>query len=267
MIDIDASAVGAGVTKPGRGCILIGTWSINQVIVEKPLVAADLFLVSPFVDPRFWLVLEGSATSAANLEWYIKHFCPDEHLEAERRNTSVYEVCNERVRNIQPEDSTVIFHPFVYGANVQSSASAGFYGVLGWHTHAHFLRAVYEGIAFGHLYHIEKLQSAGASLSEVRLGGGGARSKVWGQMFADLLDTKIEVPSGFETGTLGAALSAGVAAKLYRDLEEAAEQTVTVARTHYPDPRCTAIYRSRYEQYKALIGVMSTLWHNLGKIS
>jgi L-xylulokinase len=266
MIDIDASAIGAGVIKPGYANVLIGTWSINQVIVEKPIVSPDLFLVSPFADPRFWLVLEGSATSASNLEWFVKHFCPEAHQAAEQRNISVYDVCNELVNSVRPEDSIPIFHPFVYGSNVHPNASAGFYGVMGWHSHTHFLRAVYEGIAFGHLHHIEKLQCAGADFSTVRLAGGGARSKVWGQMFADLLNVKIEMPLGYETGTRGAALSAGVATKLYSDFDEATEQAVKIVQVYYPEPHYTAIYRTRYEQYKAVIDVMSPVWQQQSKL-
>jgi len=61
---------------------------------------------------------------------------------------------------------------------VQSTARAGFYGVAGWHTRAHLLRALYEGVVFCHLSHIEKLRIAGAQIKSARLTGGGSRSQV-----------------------------------------------------------------------------------------
>lgn len=263
MIDIDASAIGAGVSQPGQACILIGTWSINQVIVDRPIASHNLFLMSPFADPRFWIAMEGSATSAANLEWFVKHFCAEEHREAERRGISVYEVCNEMVAQIPAESSTVIFHPFLYGSNVQRNAQAGFYGVSGWHTKAHLLRAVYEGVAFGHLSHIENLRQTGATFDRARLGGGGARSAVWGQIFADLLNITVEVPASFETGTHGAALTAGVGAGVYRDFDEAVQHAVTILRTHEPDAYHHSLYQERYAQYQTLIGAMQHPWNRL----
>jgi L-xylulokinase len=263
MIDCAASAVGIGVVEPGQVCIVIGTWSINQVIVEQPSWSPDLFLTAPFVDPRYWLLLEGSATSAANLEWFVTHFGLEERLAAEKRGISPYDVCNEAVESVLPDDATVVYHPFLYGSSVQANASAGFFGLSGWHTRAHLLRAVYEGVVFGHLLHIDKLKRAGTEFASVRMGGGGARSAVWVQMFADMLQIPAEVPEGHETGTRGAALAAGVATGVYRDLPEAVQAAVRVTRVHEPNPHNAAIYHARYELYKSLIGSMQPQWNAL----
>lgn len=255
MIDIDASAVGTGVVEPGQGCILIGTWSINQVVLKEPDFTHDLFLVSPFSDGQSWLATEGSATSAANLEWFVKHFCGEERQEAARRGVSVYDLCNEMVEAISPQDATVIFHPFLFGSNVPGRASAGFYGLSGWHTRPHLLRAVYEGVAYGHLSHIERLRAAGAAFDHIHLSGGGARSRVWVQMFADLLDTPIAVPKGFETGTLGAALLAGIGVGLYSSHAEAVARAVRIGSTYEPNGEYGDIYRQRYQQYQRYLPV------------
>ena len=70
----------------------------------------------------------------------------------------------------------------------------------GWHTRAHLLRALYEGVVFGHLNHIEKLRKAGAQINTARLTGGGSRSPVWSQMFADTIQVPMEVSDGNELG-------------------------------------------------------------------
>jgi L-xylulokinase len=252
MIDIDASAIGVGVTTPGVGCILIGTWSINQVVVAQPPIASNLFLVSPFADPHFWLVLEGSATSAANLEWFVQQFCAEEREQACRRDISVYDVCNELVANIPPKDASIIFHPFLYGSNIQDNIHASFYGIEGWHSRAHLLRAVYEGVLFGHMYHVENLNRAGVTFGKVRLGGGGARSEVWCQMLADLIDLPVEVPMSFETGTRGVALTAGIGTGVYSSFEQAVAVGVAVGKTYLPNKVNTSIYQTRYQEYKRL---------------
>ena len=100
LFDVDAGALGAGVIEPGTLCIIAGTWSINEVIIEEPLANPDLAMVSVFAAPGRWLVLEGSATSTTNLEWFINQCCGEEKLEAEKRGISIYDLCNEMVSSL-----------------------------------------------------------------------------------------------------------------------------------------------------------------------
>lgn len=266
LIDIDASAIGSGVVEVNQACLVMGSWSINEVITEEPIVDPDLFMTTIFAGPGLFLTIEGSATSATNLEWFVNQCCGDERIEAKRRGISVYEVCNEEVASIAPGENGIIFHPFLYGSNVQATARAGFYGVAGWHTRAHLLRALYEGVVFGHLSHLEKLRRAGAQINSARLAGGGSRSKVWSQMFADTIQVPMEVPDGNELGALGAALSAGIGAGIYHSYEEAVEAAVSVVRVHEPNPANTPIYLARYAEYQRLVEVMRAAWEALNAL-
>jgi L-xylulokinase len=266
LFDVDASAIGAGVTQPGQACIIVGSWSINEVVTAKPIVSRDIFMTTIFADPEYWLTIEASATSATNLEWFVNQFCAEERLEAGRRGVSVYEVCNEVVAQVPINSINLIFHPFLYGSNVQATARAGFYGLGGWHTRAHLLRALYEGVVYSHLNHVEKLRKAGASFEVARLTGGGARSEIWTQMFADTLQVRIETPSGGETGARGAAISAGIGAGIYQNYAEAVEETVSVVRVQEPNPQNTPFYLSRYEEYKRLLGAMHEPWDYMVKL-
>jgi L-xylulokinase len=191
----------------------------------------------------------------------------DERAEAKKRGVSVFEICSEEVASITPDSTNVIFHPFLYGSNVQPTARAGFYGVAGWHTRAHLLRALFEGVMFGHLSHIEKLRAAGGQIDGARLAGGGSRSPVWSQMFADAIQVPMEVPDGKELGTRGAALSAGIGAGIYHDYAEAVQEAVSVVRIHEPNPVNTPFYLARYADYQRLVSVMKEPWEELNKLN
>ena len=245
----------------------MGSWSINEVITRDPIVDPSLFMTTLFAEPGLFLTIEGSATSATNLEWFVNQCCGDERAEAKRRGISVYEVCSEEVASLPPGSTNIIFHPFLYGSNVQPTARAGFYGVAGWHTRAHLLRALYEGVVFGHLSHIEKLRAAGAQINIARLTGGGSRSSVWSQMFADTIQVPMEVSDGNELGARGAALSAGIGAGIYRDYAEAVQEAVSVVRVHEPIAANTPHYLARYAEYQRLIHAMQTPWQELSKLS
>jgi L-xylulokinase len=266
LFDVDASAIGAGTINVNQACLVMGSWSINEVITKEPIVDPRLFMTTLFASPGLFLTIEGSATSATNLEWFVNQCCGDERAEAKRRGISVYEVCNEEVASLPPGSTNIIFHPFLYGSNVQPTARAGFYGVAGWHTRAHLLRALYEGVVFGHLSHIEKLRAAGAQINSARLTGGGSRSAVWSQMFADTIQVPMEISDGNELGARGVALAAGIGAGVYSDYEEAVREAVSVVRVHEPIPFNKPLYLERYAEYQRLIRVMQEPWEALSKL-
>lgn len=267
IFDVDASAIGAGAIHVNQACLIMGSWSINEVITKEPIVDPSLFMTTLFADPGQFLTIEGSATSATNLEWFVNQCCGDERAEAKRRGISVYEVCNEEVASLAPGSTNIIFHPFLYGSNVQPTARAGFYGVAGWHTRAHLLRALYEGVVFGHLSHIEKLRAAGAQVHGARLAGGGSRSAVWSQIFADTIQVPMEISDGNELGARGAALSAGIGAGIYADYAEAVQEAVSVIRVHEPIASNTPLYLARYAEYERLIKVMQAPWETLNQLN
>ncbi len=267
LFDIDAAAIGSGVISEGVLCIVAGTWSINEVVTKDPIVDKRLFLSSLFAIPGMWLTLEGSATSATNLEWFVNNFCYEEKQEAQARGISVYDVCNEKVASLAPGSTDVIFHPYLFGSDVQATARAGFYGLGAWHTKAHVLRALYEGVVYGHMSHIEKLRAAGAVIEKARMTGGGSHSQVWTQMFSDALQLPIEVPEGAEVAARGVALAAGIGAGVFRDYADAVARVVKVERVHRPNPEAGAAYLARYREYTHILEAMKEPWDRLAKLS
>jgi L-xylulokinase len=267
MFDIDASAVGAGVIDEETLCVIAGTWSINEVVSREPFADPRLVMCTLFAATGKWLVTEPSATSATNLEWFVNNFCYEEKMLARERGVSVYEVCNEMVDGLPPGSTDVIFHPFLFGSNAQANARAGFYGLGAWHTKAHVLRALYEGVVYGHLDHVNRLRDAGLKMNIARLTGGGARSAVWSQMFADALELPVEVPAASEIAALGVAMAAGIGAGVYADYADAVKRAVQIVRRHEPNAEATPKYLARYTEYRCLLEAMREPWRRLEKLS
>jgi L-xylulokinase len=265
MFDACAGPLGAGVIAPGQACITVGTWSVNAIVSAAPSVAGNQ-LFSALYTPGAWLVIDASPTSSTNLEWFVTEFCAEERAEAQARGVSVYEVCGEKIASRVPAGTSIVFHPFLYGSNAQPSARAGFYGLAGWHTRADLLRAIYEGVAYGHLSQVENLGDAGVRAESARLIGGGARSAVWAQMFADVLAMPIVIPNGNEIGARGAALCAGIAAGVYADYQDAVARAVAIEHEYTPGPAATAAYRAAYAEYRRLAQVMQEPWAGLQRL-
>lgn len=115
------------------------------------------------------------------------------------------------------------------------------------------LRAIYEGVAFSHLWHIEKLLAFRNPPETVRMAGGAVNSSVWVQMFADVLNIPIETVSTKELGAKGCAMAAAIAAGIYTDYEDAAKAMVKISSTIYPRQEYVEIYRKKYERYKDIL--------------
>src|SRR5690606_1889091 len=69
--DVVASALGSGAVGPGAASVVAGSWSINQVFSQAPVCDDRVFMVAACGEGLF-LNMENSATSAANLEWYVR---------------------------------------------------------------------------------------------------------------------------------------------------------------------------------------------------
>jgi L-xylulokinase len=140
---------------------------------------------------------------------------------------------------------------------------AGFYGIAGWHGEGHLLRALFEGVAFEHRRHVGVLKEAGIRFDRASLSGGGARSPVWPQIFADVLGIPVAVAACTETGALGAAIAAGTGIGVFPDLAAGVRAMTRPSAAFAPDPGMTAHYDARYETYGMLTAAMTPLWQRM----
>jgi L-xylulokinase len=260
LCDVAACCIGTGVTSPDKMCMVAGTWSINEFLSEKPVASKELFQNALYCMDGYWMILENSMTSAGNLEWFVKNFMDREKAEATRSGKSEYEVANELVAGVQPDECPIIFLPYLYGTNVNADAKACFFNISGLHTKAHMLRAIYEGVAFSHRAHMENLLRFREAPSGIRISGGAARSKVWVQIFSDVLQIPIEVSAAHELGTLGAAICAGIGSGKLKDFDQAAALFSKVAYTSTPNQDNKRMYDDKYQRYKKLGQMMEMVW-------
>lgn len=267
MFDIDACLLAVNAVDEARLCVIAGTWSINEYIRRLPIDDGSIKMNSVFCDPDYYLIEESSATSAGNNEWFIRTLFPELREQCEKNNVSVYDLCNEMVESIPAKEFSPIFLPFLFASNVHPQAKSCFIGMCSYHTRAHLIRGVYEGIAYCHNYHIDRLlQSRTTPALCIRLAGGVARSAVWAQMFADITQLPVETVDVNETGTLGCAITAAVAAGNYASLQDAAEQMVRIKARYTPNLLLRAAYRSRYEIYKRIIDALDPIWESLSDL-
>ena len=264
MFDINACAIASGVLSPERICMIAGTWSINEYPDVKPVLDGSIMMNSLFCVEPYYLIEESSPTSAGNLEWFINELMASDKKAVKESGKSVYDIINEGVASVPVKRFVPIFLPFLMASNVHPNAKASFIGLSVSDSREVMFRSIFEGICYGHRYHFEKLMATGRPEPEViRLSGGAANSKVWAQMFADVMKTPIETVKAKETGALGCAIGAAVAAGEYDSLEEAVKAMSEIGQRLEPNPETYKDYDNRYHLYRSIIDGLDSIWDEM----
>ena len=264
MFDINACAIASGVIDEDKVCIIAGTWSINEYIRKTPVLDGSVQMNSLFALPGYYLMEESSPTSAGNLEWFIRQLLPELTEQVKELGGNIHALVDEWVEEVPPQEFVPLFLPFLMASNVHPNAKGCFIGMAANHTRKHLVRSIFEGITFCHRYHFEKLMDTQQKApSVIRLAGGAARAEVWAQMFADVMQVRVETISANETGALGCAIATAVATGEYATLDEAVANMSSVAGVYEPNRELADVYDWKYAMYVKSIGLLDGLWDDL----
>lgn len=255
--DIVGAAVGVGATQPGQYSLMAGTYSISQVIAQGRRVDSR-WQTRPWVGDDQWVYMAASPASATNLDWFIDTFLSGE--------SDPIGAANAEATAVLDDTSSVQFHPFLFGSPYGAQASAAFLGIHAWHNRGHMFRALFEGVVFNHLVQLNALVSVVTPVS-FRLTGGGAKSDLWCQMFADGLDTPVETTDNKEAGALGAALCAGVGGGVFSSLSEGQAACVRVKNRYEPTAAGTRRMAEGFHRYQTSVAQLQSLWPALETVS
>ncbi len=255
VMDVVAGALAAGLVEENELTVITGTWSINEVLSKDANVesSGEVWLTVPYPVEDTYLFLEASPNGVSNLDWYInsiirkslKAFGHEDVSDAE-----VFRICEEMIHGFTPDIEDPFFLPYINGTDVFPDGRAGFVGLTNYHDIRHQVRAVYEGVIFSHLSHIEKLRAHGNLEGSVRFTGGAANSSMWLQMFADGIGMPLDIVDAAESGTLGTAICSAVAAGLHPDVSTAVRKMTSPPRaTVAPNPEFSALFRERFARF------------------
>ncbi|CAH6636352.1 FGGY-family carbohydrate kinase [Pseudocitrobacter vendiensis] len=243
LFDVVSTALCAGLEDEHTLNAVMGTWAVTSGITRglrnhEP----HPYVYGRYVNDGEYIVHEASPTSSGNLEW----------LTAQWGDISFDEI-NQSVASLPKAGSDLFFLPFLYGSNAGLEMTSGFYGMQSLHTRAHLLQAVYEGVVFCHMTHLNRMRERFTNVHALRVTGGPAHSDVWMQMLADVSGLTVELPQVEETGCFGAALAAQVGTGLFADFRAAQRSRQLTVRTLEPDAAAHAAYQKKYQHYQFLI--------------
>ena len=245
--DQSAQAIGVGVVRPGTIAVTLGTSGVVFAATESPLIEPQgrLHAFCHAVADR-WHLMGVMLSAAGSLQWYRDRFASDR---------SFADLVDEAA-NVSSASDSLIFLPYLSGERTPHPdpfARGAWIGLTTRHDRAHLTRAVLEGVAFGLKDIFELMKGVGlGSIEQIRVSGGGAKSSLWRQILADILEAELVTVNTTEGAAFGAALLAGVGAGVWPEVDTACAKTIVVNDHVSPQRDSRDRYRSLYEQYKNL---------------
>ncbi|CAI1107599.1 L-xylulose/3-keto-L-gulonate kinase [Serratia proteamaculans] len=249
LFDVVSTALCAGLRDETRLNAVMGTWSVTSGITDKITESFDYpFVYGRHAEADQYIVHEASPTSAANLEWFCRQW-----------GLQDYAQLNDWVATLPKADSSLLFVPFLYGSNAGLGLSASFHGMQAFHQREHLVQAIYEGVVFCHMTHLNHMRQRFPAATALRVTGGPAKSAPWMQMFADVSGLPVELPQVEETGCLGAAMAAMVGSGVFSDFTAAQRALAPRIERVLPDTAAAEAYGKKYQRYQALVATLQTL--------
>jgi xylulokinase len=272
--DNACAAVGAGIVQPGRALVSIGTSGVVLAYADTPRVdrSGPVPRAHTFnhAVPGAWYLMGVTQSAGLSLRWAREQIGAAEQEQARQTGEDAYDILATAAGQVLAGCEGLLFLPYLQGERtpiLDSEARGGWVGLTARHTRAHLIRAVLEGVAFSLRDCLGVLREAGVAPSEVRVTGGGARSAVWRQIVADVLGMPLLPLTTAEGPALGAALLAGVAARIYPSVPAACALTVSTAAPVLPDAVAQARYAQLYPLYQGTYAALRDTLHALTRLS
>ena len=235
-MDQVSGAIGAGVVKKGIVSEMTGT----TMVVFNPCDTIPKYDKDSIIPCHYnydgkYCLLVWSSTAGMALKWFRNALC---------ENFSFKEL-DDIAEKVAPGCDGLTFLPYLCGSTMPKynpDARGSFTGLTPEHTRAHFVRSIMESIACTLKENLDYLNQ---NVTEIRAMGGGANSKLWCQMKADMTKKTLVTLENNETACLGGAILAGVGIGLFSSVESVLDM-IKIKNTYVPSG---VDYSKSFENY------------------
>jgi xylulokinase len=193
--------------------------------------------------------------AGGSFQWFRNQLAHDEVHAAKRRRVDPYELLIAEAEKAEAGSGGVFFLPYLTGERCphpDPCARGGWIGITTRTLRRDMIRSLLEGVTFGMRDALEIMREMNIPVREVRASGGGARSKFWRQLQADIYNAPIVTTNASEGPAYGVALLAGVGTGVWKSVEEACKRSIKQTEKMNPNKRLFAQYESLYATYRKL---------------
>lgn len=259
--DKGCETIGVGAFAAGIASVSLGTQSTVEVTTRKyvelypfypsfPAVEKDAYNPEVTIYHGFWMV-----------DWFIQEFL------GEADPGDAYAVLEEYLKNTAPGADGLVHQPYWGREAFHPEARGSFIGFSEGHEKKHIYRGIVEGLGYGLLEGINRIEGkTGVPIEIIGLSGGGGRSDGVAQIMADVFNRPVYRVQTYETTGLGAAMAAFVGLGRYATIAEAGQFMIRKSRVFQPDSENGKKYSEIYNNiYKKLYRRLKPLYQSYQK--
>jgi len=258
--DQSMQAVGNGVIRPGILSSTIGTGGQLFITLDKftydPKLRIHTFC---HAIPGTYHLLGAILSAGLSLKWLKENIL---------YTSDSYRIFDKEADNIKIGSEGVIFLPYLLGERspyMNPEAKGVFFGLNLKHHRAHLIRSVMEGVVFALRDCLEVFEELDVKIERVIASGGGAKSRVWRQIQADIFNKEISMTQSIEQAAMGVAILAGIGVGIYKDAEEGCKKVVKLKEERIkPIPENVDIYNQQFKIYQSLYQDLKKDFKRLG---
>ena len=243
--DQKCAALGVGL-KQGVATVSLGTASAITAITNNPVIDKKMRIPCfPYLLPDKW-VLEGVVSTAGGSFRWIKNILNS------KMDEKTYKELIQLAQLSPPGANNLFFFPHLSGASSphwKDNNKGIFYGLTLSTSKNNIVRSVLEGVAYEIKINLGILEELVGKIEEIKIFGGGAKSKLWSEIIANITNKNVSLFQIGEMATIGACLLAGVGSGIYQDFDKARKFLTSSHITVKPDPDQVKIYGKLYKEY------------------
>ncbi len=252
-----ASTLAAGIIE--RGDLLIKFGGAGDILycVDEIKTSRQLFFDYHIVPDKY--LLNGCmAASGSLVKWYVKDIIDSE-------TSTIYKELDQEAMEVPAASEGLVILPYFLGEKTpifDPNARGVMFGLTLAHTRGHIFRAILEAVIYGFRHHVEVLKSMGYEPNRIMATNGGAKSKFWCQIAADVLGTTICSYPSHPGSALGVAFLAGKSVGVFEDWDEI-RKFLTDYHIYEPNLKEVEIYNRSYKIYRDLYNELTTSFQDV----
>ena len=242
----------AGAIHPGQATVKLATAGRICPITDHAVVDPRLVTYRHVVK-GLWYPGTATKSCAASNRWYRDTF------------GGSFDEMSAAAAAVDRGCQGLYFHPYLQGEitpYLDDKLRASFVGAAGFHTKAHFNRAVLEGVAYSMKDCFATLTELGIAPNQAVAIGGGAKSDLWRQILADMLNVPLRTVDKVDS-SLGSAMLAGVAVGVFASHADAVSRCVRTTGETLPNPEGVAFYNRHFPIYRQIQQALAPVYHQM----
>lgn len=259
--DQAAGAVGCGAVKEGLISVTLGTSGVV-------FTSSNIFRIEPegklhafcHAVPDTWHLMGVTLSAAGSFKWFKDTFF----------NESSYDLLTKSAETISPGSEGLIYLPYLSGERTpypDPDAKGSFIGITLRHNQSHFIRALLEGVSYSLKDCYQLISNLGITADKIIISGGGAKSKLWKSIIADLFGIEINTLNCTEGAPYGAAILAAVGIGYYNNISEACETVLKIDSSTLPNKNNFNLYNDYYSVYRELYPSLKTSFGSISALT